>query len=347
VAPWLTVELLAFIGHESLADGLVDLHANLIKDLADRMSPMSLTKILLATAQQIADSQEAIAFLEGDEAMGKVKSTPLATAALKTEVARLKMDQNDVPTALALLNECEELLNAQSGVTPTHVDYYRVIAQLRMMQADFEGFYTDALRFLGCVDLADLDDVEKASRAFDLGLAALCGESIFNVGELLAHPILESLRETPKSWLVDLLYAFNSGDVGKFEETKPLWTSKSEDLADKEEMLRGKFELLAVMEAVFQRGTADRTISFADLATAISVEVDRVEVIVMKALSKGLVKGTINQIERVVEFSWVQPRVLDMDQLGKMRDRLGEWLASVKKGSQLMRDGAPELMAAQ
>jgi 26S proteasome regulatory subunit N9 len=73
---------------------------------------------------------------------------------------------------------------------------------------------------------------------------------------------------------------------------------------------------------------------------------DRVEVIVMKALSKGLVKGTINQIDRAVRFSWVQPRVLDMDQLGKMRDRLGEWLAAVKKGSKLMRDGAPELMAA-
>jgi hypothetical protein len=36
----LTVKLLSFIGHESLADGLIDLHANLIKDLADRMSPM-------------------------------------------------------------------------------------------------------------------------------------------------------------------------------------------------------------------------------------------------------------------------------------------------------------------
>jgi hypothetical protein len=36
-----------------------------------------------------------------------------------------------------------------------------VSAQLRMLQADFEGFYTEALRFLGCVDLADLDDSEK------------------------------------------------------------------------------------------------------------------------------------------------------------------------------------------
>jgi hypothetical protein len=27
----------------------------------------------------------------------------------------------------------------------------------------------------------------------------------------LAHPILDSLKDTDKAWLVDLLYAFNSG----------------------------------------------------------------------------------------------------------------------------------------
>jgi hypothetical protein len=59
----------------------------------------SLTKILLAVAQQIADAQEAITFLEGDDGVGKVKGSPLAVAALKTEVARLKMDLDDVPTA--------------------------------------------------------------------------------------------------------------------------------------------------------------------------------------------------------------------------------------------------------
>ena len=71
-------------------------------------------------------------------------------------------------------------------------------------------------------------------------------------------------------------------------------------------MLREKFELLAVMEAVFRRGTADRMITFAKLAEAVSVPVGRVEMVVMKALSKGLVKGTIDQIESVVHFTWVQ-----------------------------------------
>lgn len=35
----------------------------------------------------------------------------------------------------------------------------------------------------------------------------------------------------------------------------------------------------------------------------------------MKALSLGLVKGSIDEVERKVHMTWVQPRVLDRDQV--------------------------------
>jgi 26S proteasome regulatory subunit N9 len=35
----------------------------------------------------------------------------------------------------------------------------------------------------------------------------------------------------------------------------------------------------------------------------------------MKCLSKGLVKGQIDQVSETVELTWVQPRVLDREQL--------------------------------
>lgn len=341
----LTVKLLVFIKHDSFSDdGLVDLHTNLIKDLADRMSPMALVAMLQAVAEQILDEASAIAFLEGDHGIEKVKSEPLAVAGLKTTIAALKMGLSDVDGAEALLKECEEMLNAQTGVTPTHVAYYRVTALLKQQKMEFAAYYTEALRFLGCVVLDDLSVEEKAARAFDLGLAALLGKGIYNVGELLAHPVLDALRDTDKQWLVYLLYAMNCGDVEKFESTKPMWSSKSPDLAANEALLLEKFQLLAMMEAVFQRGTKERTISFATLAEAAQVAGNQVELLVMKALSKGLVKGTINQIAEVVEFSWVEPRVLDMEQLGTMRDRLGEWLVAVETGASMMQEG--ELVSA-
>ena len=37
------------------------------------------------------------------------------------------------------------------------------------------------------------------------------GKNIYTVGELLSHDIINALKDTDKQWLVDLLYAFNSG----------------------------------------------------------------------------------------------------------------------------------------
>lgn len=31
------------------------------------------------------------------------------------------------------------------------------------------------------------------------------------------HPILSSLKETPFAWMIDMLYAFNRGDLNAFE----------------------------------------------------------------------------------------------------------------------------------
>lgn len=39
----------------------------------------------------------------------------------------------------------------------------------------------------------------------------------------LMHPVLESLRNTDKQWLIDTLYAFNAGNVEKFQGFKSAW----------------------------------------------------------------------------------------------------------------------------
>lgn len=39
----------------------------------------------------------------------------------------------------------------------------------------------------------------------------------------LMHPVLESLRNTDKQWLIDTLFAFNAGNVEKFQALKTAW----------------------------------------------------------------------------------------------------------------------------
>jgi hypothetical protein len=81
-------------------------------------------------------------------------------------------------------------------------------------------------------------------------------------------------------------------------------------------MLTEKISVLALMELVFKTPSDERAIPFSVIAkhTKLAAQ-NEVELLVMKALSLKLVKGAIDQVEEVVAFTWVQPRVLDIAQV--------------------------------
>ena len=54
---------------------------------------------------------------------------------------------------------------------------------------------------------------EALEISFDLGIAALVGEGLYNFGELLEHPVVATLETTHFAWLAHLLRAFNAGDI--------------------------------------------------------------------------------------------------------------------------------------
>ena len=72
---------------------------------------------------------------------------------------------------------------------------------------------------------------------------------------------------------------------------------------------------------------------------------DQVEWVVMKALSLGLIKGSIDQISSTVSVSWVMPRVLSPDQVKALAGRLGEWGEKVKETADFMTDQTAELVS--
>lgn len=196
---------------------------------------------------------------------------------------------------------------------------------------DFANYYRTSLLYLACIDLSSLSSEERHKRAYYLSLAALVSNSIYNFGELLLHPILDVLaRSEDDAWLRDLLFAFNRGDLGAYDVLSDNIAS-NKLLGEHSAHLRQKIYLAALTEAVFRRPPHDRTMTFATIAQETKVRQSEIEHLFMKALSLGLLRGTIDQVDEVAHVTWVQPKVLDLKQIGNMRRRLLDWDSNINK----------------
>lgn len=160
-----------------------------------------------------------------------------------------------------------------------------------------------------------------------MATAALVSDTIYNFGELLLHPILDSLK-TRDSALYDLLFAFNRGDLVAYDVLSGYITS-NQLLSQHSDGLRQKIYLSALTEAVFRRPPHDRAMSFHTIVEETKVRPEEIEHLIMKALSLGLLKGTIDQVNQIACINWVQPKVLDLKQIDNMRTRLQEWDSNV------------------
>ncbi|KIY53771.1 hypothetical protein FISHEDRAFT_32697, partial [Fistulina hepatica ATCC 64428] len=191
-------------------------------------------------------------------------------------------------------------------------------------------FYKHSLLYLACVDIEeDMAPEERFARARDLSISAFLGETIYNFGELLMHPILDALDNTEHEWIKKLLFTFNEGNIGKFEALAPLFP-RMPLLQENYPFLRQKICLMALIESVFKRPADKRTMTFETIAVETRLPLDEVEHLVMKALSLKLIRGSLDQVDRTAQISWVQPRVLSRAQIGELAGRLGSWIGKLE-----------------
>nr|CAG4648649.1 EOG090X05V9 [Polyphemus pediculus] len=274
----------------------------------------------------------------------KVKNNRDATALCKVLIGNIVLhEKGDQPEAKIIIEEIEKILDESDGITQVHGRFYSLCSDFYRIQGKHAEFYRASLRYLGCIELETLTIAEQRSQAFHLGIAALLGEGIYNLGELLAHPVLESLQGQEEKWLVDLLFVMNSGDIAGFHKLKPKWSSQA-DLLKNERIVLQKITLLALMEMTFKRPATDRNLSFKDIATTTGVGEAEVELLVMKGLAQGLLRGTIDQVDSSAHFTWVQPRVLDKKQLSSMMNRLENWCKDIESMETLVETKAHDIL---
>lgn len=326
----LTDALVQFFNHAESAPQRLPFYKIFILKFADKINQLKLVDLALKAATQCKDDQERLVFLQSVvEKVDNVNSQDALVFA-SVEVARVKLDLNDLDDARKDLDTAERILDSFDSVeTIVHAAFYDANANYYQRKMDFSNYYRTALLYLACIELESLSAEERRQRAYNLSISALVSTSIYNFGELLLHPILNALAQSKDdAWLRELLFAYNRGDLGSYDVLSDNISSHGL-LNEHSSHLQQKIYLTALTEAIFRRPPHDRTMTFSTIAQETKVRPEEVEHLIMKALSLGLLRGSIDQVDEIARITWVQPKVLDMQQIGNMRQRLLDWDSNV------------------
>jgi len=149
-------------------------------------------------------------------------------------------------------------------------------------------------------------------------MAVLLGKRIFNIQELLDKEILKSLLQSGFEWLYDLLQTLGNGQITEFAaaiQKHNQVIQRYPQIMKEIDYLKQKVAIIAFLEFVFQLDQNDRNIPFSEIARVCQIDLQVVEMLVMKAMSLSIVKGSIDEAKQTVEISWIRPRYLNKEHL--------------------------------
>ena len=132
--------------------------------------------------------------------------------------------------------------------------------------------------YLAYTSLDDITDREKYELARDMALAAITGENIYNFGEVLATPILNSLSNTDADWLKVVVESLNRGDLVQFNKVYELHANEFSAgiLKNSSSFIIEKATLLSLVNLAFERPSHDRIIQFVDIADKCLLPMEKV-----------------------------------------------------------------------
>lgn len=351
-----TLSLMDFMNNPSTTNRPLDgaetstflaMYKHVVQTVAKKMNPLSLAQIASAVAFSGLALEDGKTLLK--ELLESQKGDPAPCLYLESKVALLTMtlsspSKEDLNTIYSTIKTNAPLLDQLTQDTPEAMivnnSHYEMSMTYFKIVGPPEAFYEEAIRYLNYYQPTEADKAKSHALAIDLCLAALTGEGVYNLGQVVNNPILLALKETPDAWLVELLEACGKGQVQQFKtlvnQTYPSQIASQPALVNMSQQLQEKMTLLALVEMVFERPASERTLNFVDIAQRLEIQVEQVEWVIMRAFSVKLMEGSMDQVEGTVHVTWILPRVLQSEQMAELATRFGEWAVKVSKTKEYM-----------
>jgi 26S proteasome regulatory subunit N9 len=167
-----------------------------------------------------------------------------------------------------------------------------------------------------------------------MSVASLIGEKMFNFAELTEKDFFKVLRDSNNHWIYELIISFNSARVDEFLKTMNKHADKilaDKDLKNRVEFLRQKIRIAALLELAFHKNKNERVLSYKEIIQSCECQPEEIELLVIKTLSLGIIKGHIDDVESRVIVNWVQPRFLEREKIEILYNRVDTWISRSNK----------------
>ena len=210
---------------------------------------------------------------------------------------------------------------------------------------DYDNFYNNAFQYLAYE--TKITNEDKLDLCYKMCSAMLIGEKLYNFAELIEKDFFKLMHGTQYEWIYNLILSFNSAKVDQFLSMVNQNKKKIMDnpiLKENENFLPVKIRIAALLDLIFQKNKAERTLSFDEICKVCQTEEGEIENISMKALSHGLIKGYIDQVEKQLIVNWIQPKYLDKEKIVLMQERFTGWIDKANRVLRDLQDNASVLL---
>ena len=226
-----------------------------------------------------------------------------------------------------------------------YAQYYKLSSLFYEKKNDYDNFYSNAFQYLAYE--TKIADEEKLELCYKMCSAMLIGAKLYNFEELIEKDFFKLMQGSKYDWISNLILSFNSAKVDQFLSMMEQNKKNIEEniiLKGKIDFLPIKIRIAALLELIFQKNKSERIISFEEICKVCMTEEDKIEYISIKALSYGLIKGYIDQAERKLYVTWIQPKYLSVGKLEVLKDRINSWMDKAQKVLGDLKDNASVLL---
>ena len=326
---------------------LIEIYNGLIFFIEPTLNPMRYLEYVKNMLNNYkGKTEEALKFVENIENSHKNKYKGEEKIFIKILKGFCYYDLNRMYELEEIVKNTEQDFSGNIEIDSSlYSQYYKLSTLFYEKKQDYDNFYNNAFQYLAYE--TKMTNEEKLDLCYKMCSAMLIGEKLYNFAELIEKDFFKLMHGTQYEWISNLILSFNSAKVDQFLSMVNQNKKKIMDnpiLKEKADFLPIKIRIAALLDLIFQKNKTERTLSFDEICKVCQTEEDKIEYISMKALSHGLIKGYIDQVEKQLIVNWIQPKYLDKEKIVLMQDRFTAWIDKANRVLGDLQDNASVLL---